>query len=337
MLTKDKILKIAKTRSSVRTHELVKKLKLSRQTVAHHLKTLVNAGNLTKTGSTRNATYAFARKPVPIFSPEVKMTKKARMLEEDRVFEEVSKRLNLKKNLSPNVWKIAYYSFYEMLNNAIDHSRSASVNIHVQLNQGKFLFTIRDFGIGVFKNVKHGFHLHDEFEAAEHVFKGKQTTDPARHSGQGIFFTSRIADLFSLRSHLLSATVDNDKQDTYFSSESNLKGTLVSFSIRQRSRKNLNHLFKEFANEDFDFDKNQVRVKLRRYSDLVSRSQARRLLNGLESFKRITFDFKGIRGMGQAYADEIFRVFANRHPTIKIDYENANSAVEFMIRRALSK
>jgi hypothetical protein len=166
------------------------------------------------------------------------------------------------------------------------------------------------------------------------LFKGKQTTMPERHSGQGIFFTSRIADRFVLRSNRLESVIDNDRDDSYFSDRSNLKGTRVEFSIRQRSKKNLQRLFREFADEDFEFDRNVVRVTLHAGDELISRSQARRFLAGLEDFKRITFDFKGHSGIGQAFADEIFRVFAAHHPKIKLNYVNASPAIEFMIARA---
>ena len=77
-----------------------------------------------------------------------------------------------------------------------------------------------------------------------------------------------------------------------------------------------------------------MRVKLSAYEGLVSRSQARRLLAGLDAYTRIVFDFKGVDGIGQAYADEIFRVFPNQQPQIRIDYVNAGPATVFMIERA---
>ena len=68
----------------------------------------------------------------------------------------------------------------------------------------------------------------------------------------------------------------------------------------------------------------------------VSRSQAKRLLMGLEKFKRIILDFKGVKSVGQAFVDEVFRVFKNRHPNITIHYFNANDSVEAMIKRGLN-
>ena len=49
-------------------------------------------------------------------------------------------------------------------------------------------------------------------------------------------------------------------------------------------------------------------------------------------FREIIFDFRGISFMGQGFADEVFRVFQNAHPDIKLTAVNANASVEGMIR-----
>ena len=68
---------------------------------------------------------------------------------------------------------------------------------------------------------------------------------------------------------------------------------------------------------------------------LLSRSQARRLLFGLEKFRIINLGFSDVAQIGQAFADEIFRVYQKRFPQIRINYENVNKVVEFMIFRVL--
>ena len=82
--------------------------------------------------------------------------------------------------------------------------------------------------------------------------------------------------------------------------------------------------------------KTQVPVFLAIYGNenLISRSQAKRLLVRFEKFKTIILDFEGVDMIGQAFADEIFRVFQNTHPTIDIRPINTNEQVEKMISRA---
>ncbi|HSI24132.1 MAG TPA: STAS-like domain-containing protein, partial [Methylotenera sp.] len=54
----------------------------------------------------------------------------------------------------------------------------------------------------------------------------------------------------------------------------------------------------------------------------------------IDRFKIVILDFKGVESIGQAFADEIFRVFANQHPEISLVEDNANQEVKKMISRA---
>jgi hypothetical protein len=84
-----------------------------------------------------------------------------------------------------------------------------------------------------------------------------------------------------------------------------------------------------------DFDRTVVPVRFANSSDLVSRSHARRITSGLELFKDAVLDFQGIEYIGQAFADEIFRVFPGMNPDTKISAVNANAEVQSMINRAI--
>ena len=90
-----------------------------------------------------------------------------------------------------------------------------------------------------------------------------------------------------------------------------------------------------YVDEEIGFAKTIVAVALS--ADIndphISRSQAKRLLMGLEKFKSIVLDFKGVPSVGPAFVDEIFRVFKNEHPNIKIHYFNQSKEVEIMIKR----
>jgi STAS-like domain of unknown function (DUF4325) len=69
---------------------------------------------------------------------------------------------------------------------------------------------------------------------------------------------------------------------------------------------------------------------------LVTRSQAKRLAHRITGFKRVELDFAGISEIGQAFADELFRVFANAHPHFRITPINTAPAVAQMIQRAVA-
>ena len=95
--------------------------------------------------------------------------------------------------------------------------------------------------------------------------------------------------------------------------------------------------FKEYTDESFKFAKSKVTVRLfEPGGSYVSRSQARRILAGLEKFKTIIMDFKDVETVGQGFADEVFRVWKQRYPDIKVVPKNTNENVLFMIKRARS-
>ena len=53
-----------------------------------------------------------------------------------------------------------------------------------------------DYGVGIFKKIQDYFGYNSIDDAINELFKGKITTDTDNHSGEGIFFTSRLMDQF---------------------------------------------------------------------------------------------------------------------------------------------
>jgi len=335
--SREKILKLIRTKKSAKTSDLIKVLGISRQKISKHFNRLVDEGILEKTGSTKTAVYHYKKSHEKVSGEKKSLSlfRKLKNLKEDEVYAQLELGLGLKK-MPSNVQSIIFYSFTKMLNNAIDHSGAKEVAIVAELDKDEFRFDIKDKGIGIFANVQKKFHLQDEFMALEHVLKGKQTTFPEQHSGQGIFFTSRIADTFDIKSHRIGFTRDNVHDDLNSKDIKFNKGTEVSFRIKRRSRKVLQDLFKQYANEDYEFDRTYVTVHMTADRSLLARSQARRILAGLDQYKMITLDFKKVKEVGQAFVDEVFRVFKRRHPEIQLIHVNASPAVEFMIRRGLN-
>jgi hypothetical protein len=88
--------------------------------------------------------------------------------------------------------------------------------------------------------------------------------------------------------------------------------------------------------DEYSFARTIVPVRLARIGDedLVSRSQAKRLLQRVERFRHVVLDFHSVGTIGQAFADEIFRVFANAHPEVELIPNHATPEVQQMIRRA---
>ena len=88
-----------------------------------------------------------------------------------------------------------------------------------------------------------------------------------------------------------------------------------------------------FAPIDEGFVKTRIPIaEVCPFAEPIARSQARRILQRLEEFKEIEFDFEGVEFMGQGFADEVFRVFQNRYPHIKLVPSHANATVLGMIK-----
>jgi hypothetical protein len=219
------------------------------------------------------------------------------------------------------------------LNNAIDHSMSKRCAIEIRLDASKITFSVRDRGIGVFYSIAEKFRLQNEHDAMIELIKGKTTTQPHAHSGEGIFFVSKAADRFLLRSHHLQIEWDKQRDDVFVAGPRFLQGTLATFEIGRNSRTRLEKVFSEFAPEEYDFQflKTRVLVRLLR-KDYVSRSEAKRLLHNLDKFAEIELDLRDVQNLGQGFADEVFRVFQTAHPDIVIRFVNASDAVAAMIR-----
>jgi len=330
------ILSFALKAGRVRSRDIAKRFGISRQYAQRMLRTLVKEGSLIKLGSTKAATYVLPKYAARI---EWKFSKrfKRQNLMEHKVIEDVEGRAQFRASLQENVRSIFEYAFSEMLNNAIEHSTSENIHVAVEKNDRCLMFWVNDFGIGVFRNVMQKRELKSELEAVQDLLKGKTTTQPQAHSGEGIFFTSKVADVFSLESFGYKFTIDNLVKDIFFEEvKSSKRGTKVFFQIAENSDKHLSDVFKEYQTNptEFAFDKTEVKVRLYTMGTVhISRSQARRVLAGLEKFKSIVLDFDQVPNVGQAFADEIFRVFKNKHPGIQVTPTNMNEAVHFMVER----
>jgi anti-sigma regulatory factor (Ser/Thr protein kinase) len=342
ILSKEKIIEIALKEGNITTRNISDRFAVSRQYANILISGLVADGKLIKIGSTRKASYVtpeYASKHMEVFLTKINKSFTNKNLEEHKIINEIGNKFPLLYKAKENVRSIFTYAFSEMLNNAIEHSGSEKIDVEVSMENKTLSFTVNDYGIGVFRNIMQKKGLRSETEAIQDLLKGKTTTMPKSHSGEGIFFTSKVGDLFTLDSYGHQLIVDNRIDDVFLQNPAKIKkGTKVVFKISTESENHLSEVFKrytDFDNDgDYGFDKTEVKIKLYTMGGVhVSRSQARRVLSGLEKFKSIIFDFDKVPMIGQAFADEIFRVFGEKNPQIKINAINANEAVKFMIDR----
>lgn len=303
---------------------------ISRQRAHTYIVRLAAKGQILKTGQTRASRYFSATGKVVEFREHIRPG-----LAEDRVWTR-SVRPSL-LSLPENVYRICQYGFTEMFNNAIDHSEGTAISVRIETANERAKMTITDNGVGIFSKIQRSLHLDSVRESILHLAKGKFTTNPAHHTGEGIFFSSRVFDDFSLHSDgMCYVFKDEDWLKSPERREDSGRGTMVQMSIAIRSQRTIKETMDRYADAEIGFGKTIVAVRLSAEANdpHVSRSQAKRLMAGLERFRHVVLDFNGIETVGQAFIDEIFRVFRREHPSIRVDAVRAVPEVEAMIRRA---
>jgi hypothetical protein len=335
-------------------HDLVRfvanKFKITPQAVHKYTAPLLREGRLRKQGTTRSTVYSLPT-PAPNSHSSNETRSARRILAQGHWSFPVDEHLNeqevwdktLKPNLQSlreNLREIAEYGFTEMVNNVIDHAQAKLLSISYRIDEANLTIHVEDDGIGIFRKIRESLALPTLREAVLELSKGKLTTDHSRHTGEGIFFSSRVFDEYFLFANGLKYVRINadDDEDWILGEEAGGEaGTKVFMSIGLTAGRTREEVFKRFTSpEDFSFSTTHVAVELGLVpgETYVSRSQAKRILSGLNKFRNIVLNFKRVTSVGQGFVDEVFRIFRNAHPEIRIDYINANESVEFMIRRS---
>ncbi|MEN9923953.1 MAG: hypothetical protein RL268_79 [Pseudomonadota bacterium] len=306
---------------------------VSRSTAAGYIRRLEADGWLRRTGSkTRPRFELGARRRVSgLFRLDG--------LREDEVW---SLKFAQFLDLKPNVRGIAMHGFTEMLNNAIDHSSGNNVFVWAQQDEATLTLVVSDDGVGIFDKITRAMGLADPRQSLLELAKGKFTTDPSNHSGEGIFFTSRMFDSFEIQANGLKFNHDSDgSPDILIEDEGTFdNGTTVFMTMALDSARTTNDVYEQFTNqpEDFDFSKTVVPMRMAQYGQdlLVSRSQAKRIIARFDRFRTVVLDFAQIEEIGQAFADEIFRVYASAKPGVDLVPVNMTHQVERMYLRAIA-
>lgn len=317
------------------SRHIAKIFSISVQAVNNHLRRLESESRLTSTGLGKGKRY---------FLGDLREYKSLFPLTEDFAEDTVWRNQYsfVFDGLPENILDICHYGFTEMVNNVIDHSGGEYIYISAIRDEEKVMVSVLDDGEGIFRKIQRLCGLDDERQALLELSKGKLTTDPENHTGEGIFFTSRVFDEFEIDSKGVRFSHDDKFEfdyilETEFSK--NEPGTSVYMLLNRNSDRQIQSVFDEYAGpDDFQFNKTVIPVRLAQYGNekLVSRSQAKRLLARIERFEYVIFDFDEVQSIGQAFADEIFRVYANSHPHMVLHPINMVSGVEKMVKRASS-
>jgi len=306
--------------------ELATQFGVSRSTMAKWLRMLIDEGWITREGKSR-----------PVYKPAV-LRDVSRSYALAGLDEQTPWELDFAPcfSLPDHITRLAHHAFTELLNNCVDHSGGTKVSISMRQNHTHLHLLIRDDGCGVFQRIQSEFHIPSPQIALLELSKGKLTTQPDRHTGRGLFFTSRLFDVFDLYANQLTYQHSHwQRRDWLKANPLAVSGTAIFMSLALNSTRTLDDVFAAHARsaEDRTFSRTEVHMRLAHASgeQLESRAQAKRIANRLEAFDTVDLNFEGVDVIGQAFADELFRVFALQHPRVQLRPLNTSPRVAAMI------
>jgi anti-sigma regulatory factor (Ser/Thr protein kinase) len=312
-----------------------KELGVTRASANGYLRTLVEEGLLTALGATKARRYRLKNLQEEIFRVDLTQKQQEDILWRDHFYSHFAA-------LPENILRICEYGFGEIMNNAIDHSEGKNVLVGIERNYAKITLRIMDDGVGIFDKITRDCHLTDKHEAILELSKGKLTTDRTKHTGEGIFFTSRMFDEFTILSGGLAYMRQRQDNGEYLldveQKNPDQNGTCVQMEISTNAGQTIKETFEKYLGDEYKFAKTTIPLKLAQYEGehLVSRSQARRIMMRAEKFMEVWLDFAEVAEIGQQFADEIFRVWATSHPNVRLSAFRTSPEVETMIQHALA-
>lgn len=324
----DRVSQLVDRHGEVQNRDVATALGVSPATAHRLLQALVLGGVLERHGKGRSARYRLRT-----------LRRRFRLhgLDEHRAWTDVAAEIARIRPLDPDTARSLEYAAMEILNNAVDHSGGRTVAVTVAFDRGgTTAVTVQDDGVGVFRRVCEDFGYATPHDAIVQLEKGKLTSDPARHSGEGLFFSSKAVTRFRLESQGVAWIVDNRVRDSGIGQSDVQRGTRVRLEVVRGHVPRLADVFAAYTDPDsLRFMRTRATVKLAGFGRaLVSRSEAKRLVARLPAFTHVTLDFSGVDVVGQGFCDEVFRVFARSHPEVTLEPVGMNDAVAFMVSRA---
>lgn len=305
--------------AAAREHSLGLARHIEERTGASHraslaaLRRLTDAQWLTRSGSARRPVYA------PGQLRQVARSYTLQGLQED---------LPWQRDFAPHfalpqhVARMIQHGFTELVNNAADHSGGSSVTVSLRQTPSHAQLLVSDDGCGVFDKICAAFRLPDARHAMLELSKGRLTSQPAAHTGRGLFFSAQLADVFDI--HANGTAFQRRAWEAGWQAGKPMprQGSSIYMAIALDTTRTLDQVMESWsmAGDGIEFDRTTIHLRLLAGpgQPLDSRAQARRVAARLPSFRRVELDFEGIEDVGHGFVDELFRVFARAHPEVEL-------------------
>jgi anti-sigma regulatory factor (Ser/Thr protein kinase) len=300
---------------------------VTRATAGKALKRLVELQWLAREGT--------ARKPLYRAGPLRQIVQRYELagLDEDRPW---TRDFAPHFELPATVRRMAQHAFGELLNNAIDHSGGRQVTVSMRQTPAHLQLLVSDDGCGLFERLRESFALDDPALAMLELSKGRLTSQPLRHGGRGLFFTSRLADVFDLHANHAAFQRRHWEAGRWHAGKPlGHGGTSVYVAIALDTPRTLESVVAAHSLDGRGgaFDSTHVPLALlaSELDGLESRAQGRRIAARLGQFRRAEIDFRGIPEVGYSFVDELFRVQAGSLPQAELVPVNMSASVAALV------
>jgi anti-sigma regulatory factor (Ser/Thr protein kinase) len=221
------------------------------------------------------------------------------------------------------VRRMAQHAFTELLNNAIEHSGGSAVTVSLRQTPLQLQLLVSDDGCGLFSRLAQSFAIDDPALAMLELSKGKLTSLPDRHSGHGLFFTTRMADVLDIHANGSAFQCRSwERRQWRRGRPASRNGTSIYLAIALDTTRTLDAVVRAHSGDGAGYAFERTCVPLHLMADeaqlLASRAEARRVASGLAQFRHAEIDFDGIAQVGHGFADELFRVWRGAHPGLEL-------------------
>jgi hypothetical protein len=214
-----------------------------------------------------------------------------------------------------------------LMENAIRHSGGQALLLAFARQGGRIELLLRDDGCGLFRKVHDDLGLEDPDQAPLELAKGG--------AGSSLLLAARAAGAFALTANGLRLERRPAREGWALSAAPARPGTALELTLPLLGGRSLEAVRAEHrAPGGGDFSRTRVPVELLpgAAAGLAGRAQATRLMAGLERYREVWLDWRGVPALDTEAAATIHREWPAAHPGCRLHHLKAAPAVEAAIQ-----
>ncbi len=326
---REKILKFISEKKTVNGTLLRTHFGVSRQAINIHIQKLVEMGKVVRLGSKTGTIYVYAEdNEIKGKARAKKYYRTVKGLNPNEVFNYYSESLVLKDILNKNAYEIIKYAFISILNNALKYSETKILFIYMEVKEKNISFIIRDYGIGIFYALQKIINVKSEYLALASFITG----NIKGMDKKTVFFLSKLADKFQIKSHRLNVVFNNLNNSIVAESIMKKRGSYIKFTIKRRTNKRLDK-YKKGIKQEAPYLTLKLFRKGKRY--VLTQLKLMAFLNGFDRFDRLTLDIMGEKRVPEYVYGMVSEFLSKRGKSRDVNIKNAPKSFIKMLEKRI--